>query len=113
MQISICNSSPSTLYGVIYDGSGSPKAFKSTNGGLSWSQISPGTQLGGNYGSGWVDQGGYDLTIAVNPSNVNQVFIGNVELHQSTNGSTFSPKRITGGILDTFLPNVRNKVNTS
>jgi len=97
MQISISNSSPSTIYGVIYDGSGSPKAFKSTNGGLSWGQISAGTQLGGNYGSGWSDQGGYDLCIAVNPTNANQVFIGNIELHQSTNGSTFSPKRISGG----------------
>ena len=97
MQISISNSSPSTIYGVVYDNSGTPKAYKSTNGGLSWGQISAGTQLGGNYGSGWSDQGGYDLCIAVNPTNANQVFIGNIELHQSTNGSTFSPKRISGG----------------
>ena len=97
MQISLCTSSPSIIYGIIYDGSGTPKAYKSLNGGLSWGQISVGTQLGGNYGGGWSDQGGYDLCIAVNPNNVNQVFAGNIELHQSTNGSTFSPKRITGG----------------
>ena len=97
MQISLCNSSPSTIYGLIYDNSGTPKTYKSTNGGFSWVQISAGTPLGGNYGGGWVDQGWYDLCIAVNPSNANQVFVGNVELHQATDGFNFSPKRITGG----------------
>ena len=98
MQISLANSSPSTIYALIFDFSGNPKAYKTTDGGNNWSQISAGVQLGGTYdGVNWVDQGWYDLCIAVNPSNANNVFIGNVELHQSTDGSTFSPKRIPGG----------------
>ena len=98
MQISLANSSPSTIYALIYDGSGSPKAYKTINGGSSWSQISAGVQLGGSYdGTNWGDQGWYDLCIAVNPSNANHVFTGNIELHQTTDGTNFSVKRIPGG----------------
>ncbi|MCH8033617.1 MAG: T9SS type A sorting domain-containing protein [Bacteroidetes bacterium] len=100
MQISLAISSPSTIYALIYDQSGTPKAYKTTTDGSSWSQISAGVQLGGTYdGVNWIDQGFYDLCIAVNPSNANHVFVGNIELHESTDGSTFSPKRIPGGTL--------------
>lgn len=98
MQIDIATSSPNILYAVIYDGIGNtPKAYKTIDGGNAWFPISGGTQLGGNYGSGWVDQGHYDLCIAVDPDDPNHVFIGNVELHETTNGSDFSVKRISGG----------------
>jgi photosystem II stability/assembly factor-like uncharacterized protein len=97
MQISLCNTSPSIIYALIYNATGTPVVYKSTNGGSNWSQISAGVQLGGNYGSGWSDQGWYDLCIAVDPSNANQVFVGNIELHQTTNGSTFSVKRVSPG----------------
>ena len=86
-----------TVYAVIYNSSTGTRAYKSLDGGGNWGQISVGVPLGGNYGSGWVDQGGYDLCVAVNPTNVNHVLVGNVELHQATNGSSFSPKRISGG----------------
>ena len=97
IQVSLSNSFPSIIYAIIYQGTNTPVAYKSTNSGDFWFQISAGTQLGGNYGSGWVDQGDYDLCIAVNPSNENHVFVGNVELHQTFNGSNFSVKRIPGG----------------
>ena len=98
MQISLANSLPLTIYALIYDQSGTPKTYKTIDGGSNWSQISVGVQLGGTYdGSNWFDQGFYDLCIAVNPSNANHVFVGNIELHQTTDGSTFSPKRISGG----------------
>ncbi len=102
MQIEISKSDPSTIYGVIYQSGSGPyngitRAYKSTNGGNSWNQISAGTPLGGYSGTGWYDQGWYDLCIAVNPSDDQQVFIGNVELHQTLNGSQFSVKRIPGG----------------
>ena len=98
IQISLANSSPSTIFAVIYQESGpNPTVvYKSTNGGSTWEHLSPGTQLGGYDGSSWYDQGSYDLCIAVNPSNEDQVFIGNVELHQTTNGLDFFPKRIPG-----------------
>jgi photosystem II stability/assembly factor-like uncharacterized protein len=98
MQIDIAKSSPNILYAVIYDGlDNTPKAYKSIDSGNVWFPISAGTQLGGNYGSGWVDQGGYDLCIAVDPTNPNHVFIGNVEIHETTNGADFFVKRISGG----------------
>ncbi len=94
MQISISNSLPSTIYALIHTSSNTPVAYKSTNGGANWSQISAGIPLGGNWGSGWITQGGYDLCIAVNPTNTNHVIVGNIELHQTTNGSTFSVQRV-------------------
>ncbi|MBT8378843.1 MAG: T9SS type A sorting domain-containing protein [Ignavibacteria bacterium] len=94
MQISISNSSPSTVYGLIHTSGNTPLAYKSTNGGLSWLQISSGIPLGGNWGSGWITQGGYDLCIAVNPTNPNHAIVGNIELHQTTNGSTYSVQRV-------------------
>ncbi|MCK9423664.1 MAG: T9SS type A sorting domain-containing protein [Bacteroidales bacterium] len=102
MQFDIARSQPNVLYAVIYDlnfnpGNAITRAFKSINGGNNWSQISAGTNLGGYYsGYGWVDQGWYDLCIAVDPLNPNHVLIGNVELHRTTNGSTFTPVRPFG-----------------
>ena len=98
MQLDISLSNPDIIYAVIYEmGSGildgTTKAYKSFDGGLNWTQISVGTPLGGNYGDGWVDQGFYDLTIAVNPMDPNHVLIGNIELHETTDGQTFFPRR--------------------
>ena len=97
IQISLSTLTPSTIFALIYNASGTPVVYKSTNGGANWNQISAGVQLGGNYGSGWSDQGSYDLCIAVNPSNSNHVFVGNIELHETIDGSTFSVKRISPG----------------
>ena len=74
-----------------------PSAYKSVNGGQIWAQISAGTNLGGFDGSGWYDQGFYDLCIAIDPENPDLVYIGNVELHRTVNGSTFTPVRPYGG----------------
>ncbi|MFC2102948.1 choice-of-anchor D domain-containing protein [Bacteroidota bacterium] len=101
MQIDISQSNPNIIYAVTYQtGSGiingTTRAFKSVDGGHSWGQISAGVNLGG-YWNGWVDQGFYDLCIAVNPLDSNNVFIGNIELHETTNGADFVPRRIAGG----------------
>lgn len=72
-------------------------AYKSVNRGESWEQISEGVQLGGYAGSsGWYDQGDYDLCIAVDPLDSDHVYIGNVELHETTDGENFSPVRPYG-----------------
>jgi photosystem II stability/assembly factor-like uncharacterized protein len=101
MQIDISQSNPNIIYAVTFQtGSGmlngTTRAFKSTNSGLNWFQISAGVNLGG-YWNGWRDQGFYDLCIAVNPLDSNNVFIGNIELHETTNGADFVPRRISGG----------------
>jgi photosystem II stability/assembly factor-like uncharacterized protein len=100
MQIDISQSSPNILYGFIYDGqNNTPKVYKTTDGGNNWNQISAGVMLSGYGGGGygWYDQGYYDLCIAVDPINPDHVIVGNVELHETANGSDFSVRRIPGG----------------
>jgi photosystem II stability/assembly factor-like uncharacterized protein len=97
MHIDIAKSSPNILYAVIYDGmDNTPKAYKSINSGKNWFQISVGTQLGGNFGWGWIDVGYYALCISVDPNDPDHVFIGNIELHETTNGADFTVRRIGG-----------------
>lgn len=93
MQISLCKSSPNIIYSLIFNGATS-LAFKSTNGGDTWTQMQSDNPLGGYSGSlGWYDQGNYDLVITVNPDEPNYVLVGNVELHKSTDGQKFNVVR--------------------
>jgi photosystem II stability/assembly factor-like uncharacterized protein len=106
IQFDISQSDPNIIYSVIYDFNNDflnvdpakiiTRAFKSVNGGNSWAHISVGTPLGGLVGTEWKDQGYYDLCIAVDPVNPNHVLIGNVEIHRTTDGSTFAPVRPFG-----------------
>jgi photosystem II stability/assembly factor-like uncharacterized protein len=88
-----------TFYAIIYTNSGTfrTRVYKSTDNGLSWNQVSVSVQLGGNYGSGWVDQGWYDLCIAADPTDANNFFTGNVELHRATDGANLSVQRVSPG----------------
>jgi photosystem II stability/assembly factor-like uncharacterized protein len=90
---------PSTMYAFHSSSNGSlTRAYKSTNGGALWAQISSGVQLGGTYdGSNWIDQGWYDATIAVKPNDPNFVLFGNIEVHRATDGATLAPLRSTSG----------------
>jgi hypothetical protein len=90
IQFDVSHSNPSVLYAVIYDkaplaGDPNTSVYKSVDGGNTWVHISPGVNL-----SEVGDQGFYDLCIAVNPSNPENVILGNVELCSSVNGATFS-----------------------
>jgi len=102
MQFDISLSNPDILYCVIYElgqatfWSGTTRAYKSVDGGNTWAQISEGIPLGGKYAT-WMDQGFYDLCIAVDPVDPDHVFIGNIELHETVDGSIFSPVRPFGG----------------
>ncbi|RJP57420.1 MAG: T9SS C-terminal target domain-containing protein [Ignavibacteriales bacterium] len=85
------------FYMLIYDshgqfpGSQSTAAFKSSDGGATWSQISSGSNIAGSYtGASIDDQGSYDLCIAVNPTDEDIVYIGNVEISMTSDGSSFS-----------------------
>ena len=70
--------------------------YKSTNSGSSFSQVFSGTTLNilGRNCSGLdfgVDQGGYDLCIAADPSNANVVYVGGINTWKTTDGgSTFN-----------------------
>ncbi|MFH1197645.1 MAG: T9SS type A sorting domain-containing protein [bacterium] len=76
MQIAISVSSPNTIYLLIFGGN-KMRLFKSEDSGETWASAS---QL---YDSG---QGWYDLLLAVNPNNANEVYIGDAELRRSTTG---------------------------
>ena len=98
MQISLCDSNPSIIYATIFNFSAVSgdtaltRAYKTTDSGKSWNHISAGTWFGGIYPSQnfIYDQGFYDLTVAVNPSDPDHVFIGNVELSQSETDKIFN-----------------------
>ncbi|MFH0736751.1 MAG: T9SS type A sorting domain-containing protein [bacterium] len=95
MQISLCNDTPNIIYGYIYGSS--TKAYKTTNGGTNWVELTSANPLGGYHASmGWYDQGNYDLCISVKPNDPNFVLVGNVELHKTTTGNNFSVFRIPG-----------------
>jgi photosystem II stability/assembly factor-like uncharacterized protein len=76
------------MYAAVYSSS-SFNAYKSTNSGLNWSQISASYDFAGS-------QAWYDMYLRVNPLNANQVFIGTIDIHRSTNGGT-SFENITNG----------------
>ncbi|MDP2362727.1 MAG: hypothetical protein Q8M94_03040, partial [Ignavibacteria bacterium] len=100
IQIALANSAPSTLYSYIYTNNTDliSKAFKSTDNGTNWTQISATKNLGGSYdGSTWDDQGWYDLTLAVKPTDPNYVLFGNMELHKTTDGATINVSRNVSG----------------
>ena len=107
-QFDISKNNPSVIYGIIYstyaDISGMKSgAFKSTNAGASWVQISGGENIAGSYnGTAVDDQGGYDLCIAAHPVNPQIAFFGNVELSKTSDGSVISfirnPAGYYGGV---------------
>ncbi len=104
IQFDISASNPSVIYSVIYNDYPGPdnlktKAFKSTDGGHSWQQISKGVNISGSYdGVTSYDQGNYDLCIAVNPVNQNNVYYGNVEMSRTLNGSNITFVRDPNGL---------------
>ncbi len=94
IQFDIAPSSPGTIYALIYNNVLFPSghttvAYKSTNFGASWTQVSSGINIAGAYddnGSNVNDQGSYDLCLDVSPTDANKVFFGNVELSSTSNG---------------------------
>jgi len=86
--IDIAESSPNILYAAINSGPLSLEqgsyttAYKSVDNGGTWDHISQGVHLGGNFYGDNYDIGFYCFCLAVNPSNSNQVIIGNMELHE-------------------------------
>ncbi|MFH0733166.1 MAG: FlgD immunoglobulin-like domain containing protein [bacterium] len=96
MHISLCTSTPEVIYSIIFN-AGLTSAYKTTNGGTTWTKCNQNNPLAGYHASlDWYDQGRYDLCISVDPANPNYVLAGNVELHKMTDGKTFSIERIPG-----------------
>lgn len=79
--LTLCNASPNTVYASIAanDDNTLLGVYKTTNGGTSWTNVSPPVNFLG--GQGW-----YDNVIGVSPINPNIVFAGGVTLYKTTNG---------------------------
>ncbi len=77
-QIAICRSVPSVLYASVHSDS-SIYVFKSTNSGLNFSQVAPGTNFNGS-------QAWYDFYIHVNPYDANYAYVGSIDLWRTSNG---------------------------
>ncbi len=89
MQFDLSASSPLIIYALIYDHATSftgqrTAAFKSSDGGLNWAQISSGVNFTGG------TQGWYDLCLAVHPSDPNIVNFGETLLSRTTDGSSIA-----------------------
>ncbi len=90
IELAVTPSEPNWVYGVVSHRvtSGLHSVIQSTDG-FTWTQLRDGSinYLGWkNDGSDTGGQGWFDLAIAVNPSNKNDVFIGGVNIWRSTNG---------------------------
>jgi len=97
MELAVSADSPSRVWLLAGNSSdqGMKGIYRSTNSGGSFSTLyssSSGNLLGweatpsANIGGG--GQAFYDLTLAVNPENANEMFVGGVNLFKSTNGGT-------------------------
>ncbi len=92
IEIAVTPAEPNWIYGLIANRqtNGLHSVIKSEDGNT-WTQLRDGSinYLGWkNDGSDSGGQGWYDLAIAVNPSNKNEVFLGGVNIWRSTNGGT-------------------------
>ncbi|MCB0696196.1 MAG: T9SS type A sorting domain-containing protein [Chitinophagaceae bacterium] len=98
IQVAVTPANPSLVMAVVCNSSnGLMGIYKSTNSGASFSQVyvPSGSNcnsktgdliVGALNGKGCGNQGWYDLTIAVNPTNANEVYVGGVNTYGSNNG---------------------------
>ncbi len=94
LKIAIAPSDNNYIYISAVDAfDGSYGIYKSIDAGSSWNFIDPGVNmLEGNNGSNTGGQGTYDLGFTVNRTNKDIVYIGGVNIWESTDGAnTFNP----------------------
>jgi photosystem II stability/assembly factor-like uncharacterized protein len=93
IELAVSPNQPEWVYAMaVADNSGLYAIYKSTNSGLTFTQVFAGTTsnlLGWSAdGSDSGGQGWYDLSMAVAPSNANEVVIGGINTWRSINGGT-------------------------
>lgn len=78
------------VYVVVGSSSGFTGAYRSTNSGQSFSLMSNSPNILGYQanGSDTRSQAFYDLCIAVDPNNVNTIYVGGINIWKSTNGGS-------------------------
>ncbi len=93
VELDAAKSNPSIIYALSTNSEGGMDGlYKSANNGLSFTRVYDGTVSGKNllnYEEGDVStdgQGWYDLTLAVSPTNENEIYLGGINTWKSTNG---------------------------
>ncbi len=94
-ELAVSANQPTWVYALVAaSGGGLDGIYKSTNSGTSYTKVFDGTTSGNNLlgwncsGSGSGGQGSYDLCIATDPTNANNVYVGGVNTWKSTNGGS-------------------------
>jgi len=91
-EIAVTDADSTIVYAMIANNTdyGLLGIYKSTNSGLSFTNIYSSTNLMGwnANASDLGGQGWYDISIATSPSNSNKLIVGGVNSHRSTNGGT-------------------------
>ncbi len=90
MVIGVSAAATNTIYLVAGGSSGLVAVYKSTNGGSSFSTTATSPNILGRNSSGSdnASQAWYDLTIAVDPTNANTLYVGGINTWKSVNGGT-------------------------
>ena len=106
--LAVAASAPTTLYVSV--GSSDPVAlYKSTNGGGSWTKLTAAPDYTGGayaYGSGSGDQGWYDNTVAVDPTNADHLIAGGITAVESGDGGGSWTNVNGGGFFTKSGPNL-------
>lgn len=92
VELAIAPSNNATLYALVGTTGAIQGIFKSTNSGITWAATGSTAWFDQNCSSSSADftrtQSWYDLAIAVNPGDENNVMIGGVDILKTTNGGT-------------------------
>jgi photosystem II stability/assembly factor-like uncharacterized protein len=90
VDIACAPSNASACYAYVEGPSGLLNLFKTTNTGTTWTTLAkPADADGGIPAADFTrTQAWYDMSLAVDPNNANNVFVGGVDLFKSTNGGT-------------------------
>lgn len=90
VELACAPSNANTVYAIVEDGTTVGTMLSTTNGGTSWSAISIPTDADSGIPSTDFSRGQawYDLIMAVDPNNANNVLVGAIDLFYSTNGGS-------------------------
>jgi len=90
VDIACAPSNASACYAYVEGPSGLLNLYKTTNGGANWTTLAkPADADGGIPAADFTrSQAWYDMSMAVDPNNANNVFVGGVDLFKTTNGGS-------------------------
>ncbi|MBN1413724.1 MAG: T9SS type A sorting domain-containing protein [Bacteroidales bacterium] len=94
IELAVSPADPDVVYALCSDvqNDGFYALYKSTNSGISWTEIYGNGKLNllgwSVTGSDVGGQGWYDLSMAVSPSNINEIYVGGVNVWRSMNGGS-------------------------